>query len=57
MTSKKVLTQMRKAVQLVQKEGWPTDAATEATHTSISDEISLEEYFAMVEEELGGIYA
>ena len=57
MASKKVLTQMKKAVQLVQKEGWPTDAAVEATHTSISDEVSLEEYLAIVEEELGGIYA
>jgi hypothetical protein len=57
MTSKKVLTQMKKAVQLVQKEHWEIEPAVEATHTSISDELSLEEYLAMVEEEIGGIYA
>ena len=57
MTSKKVLTQVKKAVQLIYKERWDKLAAIEAAHTSVAEDISFEEFENMVEEELGGIYA
>jgi hypothetical protein len=53
MTSKKILTQVKKAVQLVMKDGWNADAAIEAAFTSINDEICLEEFTDLVETELG----
>ena len=57
MTSKKVLTQVKKAVQLIKKEHWVIDAAIEAAYTSVSDEITLEEFTALVDREDGWIYA
>jgi len=57
MTSKKVLTQVKKAVQLVEKEHWPVDQAALACHVSIVEEITLEELEEMIDEELGGMYA
>jgi hypothetical protein len=53
MTSKKVLTQVKKAVQLVLKDGWNSDAAIEAAFTSINDEICMEEFTDLVLSELG----
>ena len=57
MASKKVLTQVKKAVQLVEKEHWPVDQAALACHVSIVEEITLEELEEMIDEELGGMYA
>ena len=57
MASKKVLTQVKKAVQLILKEGWNFDAAVEAAFTSVNSEITLEEFTQIVDEEAGGMYA
>jgi hypothetical protein len=57
MASKKVLTQVKKAMQLIEKEHWNIDDAIEAAYTSINDEITLEEFTAMVDREDGWTYA
>ena len=54
MTSKKVLTQVKKAVQLIYKERWDKLAAIEAAHTSVADDVSFEEFEVLVDRELGG---
>ena len=52
MTSK-VNTQVKKALQLINKEGWPVDAAVEAAFTSVSKDITYEEFENLVKSELG----
>jgi hypothetical protein len=53
MPSKKINSQVKKAIQLIEKEGWLVDVAVEACYTSVNDDISLEEFTFLVTEELG----
>jgi hypothetical protein len=51
MASKIVKSQFKKALQLI-KEGWPHVDAIEVTYTSLTDELSFEEYEEIIEREL-----
>ena len=56
-TSKTVKSQVKKAVQLIEKEHWPEDQAILACHTTIADEISFEEFEELVGQDMKNNHA
>ena len=54
MSSKKVSSQIKKALQLILKEHWDRDTAIEATYASLRDKIDYTTFFQMVLDKLEG---
>ncbi len=54
MSSKRVNSQVNKAVQLILKEHWDKDVAIEATFTSVADKIDYTSFYSMVLDKLEG---
>jgi len=54
MSTKKVGSQVNKAVHLILKEHWDKDIAIEAVFTSVADKIDYTSFYSMVLDKLEG---